>query len=192
MEDVGPELRREWWGLMITGLVSIAFGVVCLVWPGLTVAVFALLAAIWLLVLGIIDIVNGIRGLTERFSKILQIILGVAEVGVAVYLLDHASKGLAVSLVALLIGLSFIARGIVGIFLAFDRESGPSARWLSAIGGALAIVVAVIVLRYPVQGTLAFVWVVGLFALIVGAMEIALGFIAKDAANEISPKKRGR
>lgn len=190
MHDVGEELRREWWGLLIVGLVSIAFGIVSLAWPGLTVAVFALLFAALLLAYGIVDIINGIRGIGERFSKILQVILGVAEIGIAVYLLDHASKGLAVSLIALLIGLSFIARGIIGIFLAFDRDSGSGARWMSALGGALAIIVAVIVLRYPVQGTLAFVWLVGLFAIVVGAMEIALGFSAKEAANEVDSKNR--
>jgi uncharacterized membrane protein HdeD (DUF308 family) len=159
-------------------------------WPGLTVAVFALLFAILLLVFGVIDIVNGVRGMGQKFSKILQVILGVAEVGVAVYLLDHASKGLAVSLVALLVGLSFIVRGVIGVFLAFDRESSTTVRWLSALSGIFAIIVALIVIRYPVQGTLAFVWVVGLYAFVVGAFEIALGFMAKEEAEKLQSKKK--
>jgi uncharacterized membrane protein HdeD (DUF308 family) len=188
MHDVGDELRQEWWGLITTGLVSIAFGLVALVWPGLTVAVFALLIAILILVFGIVDIVNGIRGLKERFSKFLQIILGIVQVAVAVYLLDHASKGIALALVSLVIALTFIARGIVGLFLAFDRESDTMSRWLSAVTAVLGIIVAILILRYPVQGTLAYVWLVGLFALVSGAFDLALGFQAKDS--KPAPKKR--
>jgi uncharacterized membrane protein HdeD (DUF308 family) len=49
----------------------------------------------------------------------------------------------------------------------------------------LAIVAGIILVREPVSGGVAFVWVLGLYALIVGPMLIALAFDAKRAAEEL-------
>jgi uncharacterized membrane protein HdeD (DUF308 family) len=107
-------------------------------------------------------------------------ILGLLEVGVSVYLLRNVGSGLAIATLALLIAISFITRGVIAIVLAFSSEISSGVRWFNAIMGGLSILAGMVVIWYPGASTLAWVWVLGFFAIVSGAMEIALGFIAKD------------
>lgn len=174
--------KRAWWTLVVGGIISVLFGFVAIIWPGITVGVLALLLAVYIGVDGVINIVRSVRKFgSSFFSGLLRLVLGLLEVGVSVYLLRHVGSGLAIATLALVIAISFIARGIVGIVLAFDSESSDGVRWFNAIIGALAILAGLVVVWYPGAATVAWVWVVGFFALVAGSMEIALGFMAKDA-----------
>lgn len=177
--------KQAWWTLVVGGIVSVIFGFVAIIWPGLTVGVLALLLAVYIGVAGVVNVVRSVKKLESNlFSGLLRMLLGLLEVGVSVYLLRNFGSGLAIATLALVIAIAFIARGVVGVVLAFDSKASNGVRWFNAIVGALAIVAGLVVVWYPGAATLAWVWVVGFFALVTGAIEIALGFIAKDA-----PKK---
>lgn len=172
--------KKTWWTLIIGGLVSVVFGFVAVIWPGITVGVLALLLAVFLGVVGVLDIVRSLHKFKSGFlGGLLTMLLGFLEVGVAMYLLHNRGSGIAVATLGLLVGISFIVRGVLGAVLAFDSQSSTGTRWINAILGLLAIVVGMVVVYYPVAGALAWVWVVGLFAIVAGAFEIGFGFMAK-------------
>ncbi|MBP9813177.1 DUF308 domain-containing protein [Candidatus Saccharibacteria bacterium] len=174
--------KNAWWTLVIGGLISVVFGFVAMIWPGITVGVLALLLAVFLGVYGVLDIVRSLKKFKDSFlSGFLTLVLGLLEVGVSVFLLSNVGSGLAIATLALLVAISFIVRGVIGMVLAFDSASSTGTRWLNGGVGALAIIAGLVIVWYPVSGTLAWIWVVGLFAIIGGAFEIALGFMAKEA-----------
>ncbi len=175
--------KKSWWTLVLGGVVSVLFGFVAMIWPGITVGVLALLLAVFLGVVGVLDIVKSFKRFSHSFmSGFISLLLGVLSVGVSVFLLSRVGSGLAIATLALLVAISFIVRGVLGMILAFDAsQSSSGTRWMNGIVGALAIVAGLAIVWYPVKGTLVWVWVVGLFSIIAGAFEIALGFMAKDA-----------
>lgn len=174
--------QRAWWTLVVGGVFSVIFGFVAIIWPGITVGVLALLLAVFIGVYGVLDIVRSVRHLNHAFfSGILRLILGLLEVGVSVFLLSNVGDGFAIATLALVIAISFIVRGVFGVVLAFDSGASDGTRWLNGLMGALAILAGLVVIWYPGEATLVWVWVVGFFALVTGAVEIALGFSAKEA-----------
>lgn len=191
-EDVylfDEDTKSMWWVLVVSGLLSVVFGFVAVIWPDITVGVLALLLAVFIGVNGVIDIVNGIKRLGKNvFQAILTLILGALELGVSMYLLSNIGSGLAIATLALLIALSFIVRGIFLIVLAFADEDYKATRWLNVIMGALAVLAGLVVIWYPGAATLAWVWVIGLFAIVAGAIQIGLGFTAKDAYDKENKK----
>lgn len=174
--------KNLWWALVLGGVLSVIFGFVAIIWPGITVGVLALLMAVFIGITGVLDLVHSIKQFGDNvFKGILQLVLGLLEVGVSVYLLSNVGTGLAVATLVLVIALSFIIRGILGIVMAFADPDYKATRWLNVAMSALAILAGLVIVWYPVSATLAWVWVIGLFAIISGAMQIALGFTAKDA-----------
>lgn len=177
--------KKVWWTLVVGGVVSVIFGFVAMIWPGVTVGVLALLLAVFLGVYGVLDIIRSFKKFKDSFlSGLLTLVLGFLEVGVAVFLLRHVGTGLAVGTLALLVAISFVVRGIIGVVLAFDSAASAGTRWLNAAIGALAIVAGLVIAWYPQAGLTAWIWVVGMFAIIAGSLEIAVGFMAKDALED--------
>ncbi|MEZ6331098.1 MAG: DUF308 domain-containing protein [Candidatus Saccharimonadales bacterium] len=173
--------KNMWWVLVLTGLLSVIFGFVAIIWPGITIGVLALLLAVYIGITGIADIVSGIRKFsTGFFAAALTLLVGLLFLGVSVYLLSNIGSGLAVMTLVLLIALSFIVRGVVAIVVAFADPDYRATRWLNVVVGSLSVLAGLVVAWYPSAATLAWVWVIGFFALVSGAMQIGLGFTAKD------------
>jgi uncharacterized membrane protein HdeD (DUF308 family) len=176
--------KDTWWTLVVGGVLTVIFGFVAVIWPGITVGVLALLFAVLLGVLGVIDIVRSVRAFKTGFlNGAMRAVLGVLELGVSIFLLNRVGTGIAVATLGLVIALSLIVRGVVGVVLAFDKEASSGVRWLDGLVGGAAIIAGLVIVWYPVKGAIAWVWVLGLFALVAGAIEIATGFMARDALN---------
>ena len=107
---------------------------------------------------------------------IVAILFGLAAV-LGVYLIRHA--GIAFAAIVLVVGLVLIARGIVDIFSAIFEEEAATSKTILVITGVLSVIVGVALLMQPVSAGVAFVWILGLYALITGPMLIALAYDIK-------------
>lgn len=162
-------------GLVVTqGVLAILFGIAALFWPGVTVAIFAMLFGIFVLVWGISLLIQSLMSVETVSLWWLELIFSVAVLGLGVFLVRNPDVTL--RWLVLLIGFTFIIRGIVDLVQAFfSRERAVTDnRWFYAISALLGVVAGVIILAYPTAGGLAFVWVVGLYAIIYGAVLIVL------------------
>ena len=60
------ELARNWWVLLIRGILAILFGIGAFVWPGITIAVLVLMFGAYALVDGIFAIIAGFSARGEH------------------------------------------------------------------------------------------------------------------------------
>jgi uncharacterized membrane protein HdeD (DUF308 family) len=165
---------------IIRGVVAILFGIMALVWPGLTVLTFTTILVLWLLVSGVINLVHGFSSIKAGgWGWLLKLLVAAVQLGVGAYLIQRPALSV-LTLVALL-AIAFIVDGVVAVVAPFLDSDSPASnhKFVSVIYGVLAVLAGIIIWRYPVSGTLAFVWVVGLFALISGPMWIVFGVGAK-------------
>ncbi|RIK43843.1 MAG: hypothetical protein DCC55_04665 [Chloroflexi bacterium] len=58
-------LARNWWLLLIRGVLAVIFGILALVWPGITLAVLVLLFGAYALVDGIFERVKPEKQTTD-------------------------------------------------------------------------------------------------------------------------------
>ena len=168
-----------WWVLVVQGIATVLFGIVALAWPGLTLTVLVYLFGAFILVVGISDLISGVLRISRGgWGWFVQILLGLLGVGVGVYMLRHPLATFAT--VILLFGLVLIARGLVDIVMAFlGGANRPSSRVLTGLGGLFSIIIGVLILNQPVAGGVAFVWLIGLYAIIAGVLLFALGLDTK-------------
>lgn len=168
-----------WWLLLVQGVVAVFFGIVSIFWPGLTLTALVYLFSAFVLAWGIVEIIHGFLGIGRGHSWWLTLVFGIAGLGAGIYLVRHPHVSF--TALILIIGLLLIGRGIldiVGIFL--ERHSAAN-KALSAIIGVAAVGAGIIILFQPVSGGVAFVWILGLYAFIYGALTIALGIQAREA-----------
>jgi uncharacterized membrane protein HdeD (DUF308 family) len=170
MDAVAVKTSNTSWVLIAEGVALTLLGLFTIAWPGLSVATFTFIFALYALIAGIVNVIGGIVGIGRGWAAIGQILLGILFVVVGSYIFNH--PGIAALTLVIFVGFTFVLRGIFEIVATF---SGGGNKALGIISGVLGIVVGLILLRYPVGGGLAYVWVLGIYALVSGPMMIALG-----------------
>jgi uncharacterized membrane protein HdeD (DUF308 family) len=169
-----------WWVQIVRGISAIAFGILVLAWPQATLGVIATLFASLFAVYGIMDIIQGVQGISRNFSSILRILLGALEIGVVIYLFQNAGSGLTLALMGLLMAVNFIVMAMVMVGSAFMTDMSTGYRWATAIAGALTLFVGITMARAPVVSLASVIYVLGIFGLFVGPVEIASGLVLKS------------
>lgn len=166
IEQAGYELT----GLMMArGAITIIFGIIALVWPGISLVSLAVITAIWLFLSGVTGAISSIFMRDNYEHWFLRLLVSVVQFGVGAYLVQRPD--ITVATFVLILSISFIVEGVIDMAMAFSDEAVDSGtRTIGIITGLLTIGGGVIIWRYPVSGTLAFVWVLGLLALIKGTM----------------------
>jgi uncharacterized membrane protein HdeD (DUF308 family) len=177
------------WGIRVTeGVVAVLFGIAAVFWPGLTIVTLLYLFAAFILASGLIHLFTGIFHFGQGVGVwFLRVLLAFVEIGIGVYLLRHPHVTFAAFI--LLVGFAFIIRGVFEIVAGFVDDLSAGGRTALILVGALGLLAGIIVLFQPVAGGVAFVWVLGLYALIAGVMTIASAVSDHNATRKLATKK---
>jgi|RhiMetdeSRZDD1v2_1073273.scaffolds.fasta_scaffold911653_2 uncharacterized membrane protein HdeD (DUF308 family) len=170
------QLTKMRWALGLNGLLSIALGVVILVWPG--ISLFALT-----IVFGAYALASGVVGLFYAFTAeadgergwlILSGLLGIA-VGIVVLVWPS------ISALALLyvIGAYAVALGIIAVVGAFwlPIDGGDTA--LMILSGLVSILFGIVIFARPGDGALVTLALIAAFALVTGITELVVAIGGK-------------
>ncbi len=166
------QLARNWWMPAVRGIIAIIFGVIALFWPIATLFALVLLFGAYALLDGIALLVLAfsIRR-TDRWWLALEGI-----VGIVAGLLTFVYPQITALVLIYLIAFWAITTGILEIVAAIRLRRVIEHLWLATIDGTLSIVLGVIFLFVPAAGALAWVWLLGVYALLAGVALLALAF----------------
>ncbi len=163
-------LISKWWVVALRGLLGIVFGVVALVYPGVTMLSLALVFGAYAIVDGLFAIGSAVgHGGREAVWYVLEGLIGIA-VGVATFFYPTITAQALVYMVGLWAILTGIFEVIAGFELPFEKD------WLLAVAGALSILFGVLMFVNPLSGGIAIVWLIGIYALVFGIALLVFGF----------------
>lgn len=182
MRDAVAFYKTNWWLYLVQGIVTLIFGIAAVFEPTQVLAVLGFYFGLFLVFGGLVDTVLGISSAGKRNGWWLVLLLGILQLGIGVYLFRRPGLSLATFIVYVAVAL--LIRGIAALVEAFDKNLDSSNKALYAIGGVAGILASLVVWKYPVQGTMAFVWVLGLYALVTGPILIAFAFKAKNGLKD--------
>jgi len=171
-------LADNWWLLLLRGIAAIAFGVLSFVWPGLTLMTLTLLWGAYALTDGVIAIgaafnaAGGDAG--PGWWLGLSGIAGILAGSVAFYCTGTTTLAL-----LMVLAVWAIVIGVLQIWGAITPRKVVEGEWLLILNGLLSIAFGVIAMAQPATGALAFVWMIGWFAVVFGCLYIALAFRLK-------------
>jgi uncharacterized membrane protein HdeD (DUF308 family) len=166
-------LARNWWLLLLRGVISIAFGIVALFWPGATLLSLVFLWGAYAVVDGVFSLWAAITGsVGEKTSRWWLALLGVVSIAAGVIAWVWPAKTALVLLI--LIAMWAIVTGMMQIWGAIKLRKEIEGEWLLGLSGSLAILLGIVLLLQPAAGALTVVWVLGGFAIVMGFANIGL------------------
>jgi uncharacterized membrane protein HdeD (DUF308 family) len=171
-------MRDHWWTFVLRGLVAIIFGVTAIFLPGLTIAVLVLLFGAFAFVEGLFAVIGALRGRHRDWGW--HLVDGL--IGIAIGIVTAFWPGLTALGLLYAIAAWAILTGLVRIAIAIRLRDLPGHPWFLGILGFVSVAVGIALLVAPVAGALAIVWLIGLNAIIVGALFLGLGFRVRTAS----------
>lgn len=171
-----------WWLFTLQGAVTLIFGLVALFWPELTLVGLVGIFALFIVVYGLVDLISAFIRMKSDSGWWLSLAAGIAALIIGVYLISNLE--VAYLTFAILVGLFFVIRGILDIVVASVVEEGED-RLLWIFAGIIALIAGIVVWIFPFVGTVTFVWVLGLYAIVRGAVDVALAVRVRKVAHDI-------
>jgi uncharacterized membrane protein HdeD (DUF308 family) len=166
-------IAKNWWSLVLRGVAAILFGLISFVWPGITLGALVLLFGAYALIDGIVSIAGAVRASKahERWGALL--IEGMAGIVAAVITIAWP----AITAIALLyvIAAWALVTGVAEIVAAVRLRKHIAGEWLLGLSGVVSILFGILIMVAPLAGALVIALWVGAYALVFGALLVALG-----------------
>ncbi|WP_437998224.1 DUF308 domain-containing protein [Sorangium sp. So ce185] len=174
-------LGRYWWVIAVRGVVGILIGILFFLWPLPSLATLVLLFGVWALLDGCAALASAIGGRGGGIT----VVEGLFDIGIAL-LTFWRPIITALSLYGLIAAWAIVT-GIFRIIGAVRlRHVIANELWLG-LSGVTSVIFGVLMVALPAAGVLAISWLIGSFAIAVGAMLLALSLHLRRAAGAAAP-----
>lgn len=166
---------RRWWLLGVRGAVSIVFGVLAILWPGMTLLSLAALFAAFTMVGGALWMFAALNNRPEDECWWIVLLLGLVGVAAGTAVVLHPALSMLVLI--LLVGTHAVVSGVLELSMSFHLRKQIRGEWRLEVAATASVLFGLIVLLFP-TGTqaIALAMLTGFHAIATGMLMVALAF----------------
>ncbi|HSD55073.1 MAG TPA: HdeD family acid-resistance protein [Burkholderiales bacterium] len=186
-ERISTVLSRNWWLLLLRGIIAILFGVLTYFQPGISLATLVLLFGAFAFADGVIEVWQAVSARKERENWWVLLLGGLLGIGVGVLTLVHPG----VTALALLfyIAIWAVATGVLEIVAAIRLRKEIEGEWLLGLAGVASVLFGVLLIMRPDAGALAVLWLIATYAIVFGVILVLLAFKARGFARRVEERR---
>jgi uncharacterized membrane protein HdeD (DUF308 family) len=166
-------LTRNWWLLVLRGVLAIFFGLAAFFMPGLAWLSLIVLFGTYAILDGAFAMMSGL--ISSRFSPRWWVFLVEGLVSVAAGAIALIRPDIASIALILIIASWALVTGVLEILAAIRLRKEITNEWMLGFGGFVSIVLGVLLFFQPAAGGLVITLMIGAYALIFGIVLVALG-----------------
>jgi uncharacterized membrane protein HdeD (DUF308 family) len=186
---MASDLARNWWVLLLRGVLGILFGIGAFVWPGATLAALILVFGAYVFVDGIFAVVAGISMRRQLSLWWLVLLEGLA--GIILGLLTFRSPDTTALILLTFIAAWSIITGIFEIASAVRIRTMIANEWLLIVSGVVSIIFGALLIAQPGAGAISIVWLLGAYALLFGILTLMLALRLRGMRDTIGRQATG-
>jgi uncharacterized membrane protein HdeD (DUF308 family) len=187
VDPIGPITRAVWWLVLIRGVCAVVFGVIALLAPVTTFYAIVFVFAAYALIEGVLEIVHAVRVRERdpRWGWLLALGIIAVLAGVVGFLFPAFSGIYYATFVLALIAFYAVLMGIAGFPAAASMTDGGRKvlGYVVAVLTVLAgVVLAIVVIVNPVVAVFSFLWIVGIWAIVIGLTLVVAAISARASS----------
>ncbi len=178
-------LCRNWWVLLLRGLVAIAFGLLAWLQPEISLAVLVLLFGAYSMADGLLSVAMALAGRRQDDNWWLLLIEGLlgAIVGILAFAAPTA-MGLAL---LFCIAAWAILTGFLEVVLAIALRKETTGEWRLALAGVASVLFGAVLMAQPRASAIALLWLIALYAVLFGLLLVLLAFKVRGLGKLLAP-----
>jgi len=178
---------RYWWSFIARAVVSILFGLILLVWAGLSLDLLVFSFGIFALLQGIL---SGIPGLSKLGGRIYFLLIE-GVIGILAGVLTFLGPGIgrmlwpevATMTLLVIIALWSLLTGVTELIGSFRLSGETKEKWLIALSGLVCLLFGLILLFHSEAGATGNASLIGLLGIIYGLPWLFLGLRFRKASS---------
>lgn len=167
--------NMPWWSFVVGGLALLVFGILAIVWPGITISVLVIMFGAIALVDGVFTAAGAVASRENQALRWFLLVSGVVSIIIGALILIW--PGITAKVVLYVIAAFAVIAGVTKILAAtFWPQERRTDRLALILSGLVSLTFGVLIFAWPAAGALAIVWLIGLWAIIFGVGAMILGF----------------
>jgi uncharacterized membrane protein HdeD (DUF308 family) len=167
------ELARNWWVIVLRGVIAILLGLAAFLWPGLTWLALVFVFGIYAIADGLLSVITGVRRSKNESRWWVFLLEGLVSIIVGVIAI--LQPGFTALVLLLLIAAWAIVTGVLEIVAAIRLRREISNEWWLVLGGIASVIFGILLVFQPAAGSLALIWILGAYEILFGIFFIFLG-----------------
>ncbi|AKH83345.1 hypothetical protein AA958_15240 [Streptomyces sp. CNQ-509] len=179
---LGILARGAWQAVLLAGVAALVLGALTLAWPGETLRVVGILFGLYLLVIGVMQLVAAFGTHASTALRVMAFISG--ALCILLGLLCFRSALQSVLLLALWIGIGWLFRGITQAVAAGSDEAMPARGWQIGLG-VISALAGIVLIASPLTSIAILTYLAGVWLLAVGVIEIATAVRIRHRAKQL-------
>lgn len=174
-------LAQNWWVVLLRGMLGIAFGLIAIMMPGVTLLSLVLVFCAYMLADGVLAIIMAVREARHGQRWLTLAVEGLLRIGVAV--LAYAWPILTIVTFVFIVAIWSIISGGMMVAASFKLHETYGRIWLG-VGGVLSALFGILLIASPPIGALILTLWIGIYATIFGAAMVMLAFRLRQHRND--------
>jgi uncharacterized membrane protein HdeD (DUF308 family) len=170
-------LAHNWWLFLLRGLAAIVFGVLSVIWPGISLVTLILLFGAYALVDGVFALAAAIVGRGNAELRWWLVLVGLLGIGIGVT--TFLWPGLTALTLLYFIAGWIVATGLLQIIGAIELRKTIENEWWLILDGALSVLFGILLFIMPGAGAVALIWLIAVFAIAFGILMVGFAFKVK-------------
>jgi len=176
----------DWRLVALRAFAALVFGVLTLIWPGITLWTLVVLFGAYVLVDGLFELADVVRSTPEtRSHRAWHIFDGL--LGVAAGIVTFVWPGITALALLFLIGIWAVLAGAVRLWMSIEARRVLPYPWLVGLSGVLSIVFGVALMITPGTGALVITWLIGWYAVVFAVALFALAWYLRGIERASGP-----
>ena len=175
-------LRSSSTSLILLGVLAIIVGIIAIAWPKVTIYALVILFAVYAFIAAALQ---AMRAFSSRTAGPVLGHLLLALIDVAAGVIALVWPGPTALVLVLIVGIWALIGGYFEIFAAFGSGDTAGTRALFIVSGLMSIAFGVVLFARPNVGAVTLALLFGLFTLIYGFSEIAMGIELRRAGKAV-------
>jgi uncharacterized membrane protein HdeD (DUF308 family) len=172
---VSTQLEKMWGWYLAGGIIAMIFGFFVISYRHASVYAIVYLASGFFIVGGLFELIGGLRAARQRWPLIVFGLIWIGA-GIVGFVWPHIT----IYIVAILVGWGFLVLGIFDIVNSIRYHYLPY-WWAYLIRGIIAVALGFLCIRHPGAPLTALVVLIGIGAILFGAVELIGAFSARHA-----------
>ena len=174
-------LARNWWMFLLRGILALVFGVVALFFPQAAFLSLVLVFGAFALVDGIFALISAFTGGAKSENWWWLILEGIFGILIGVLTIIQPAAMAAAWII--IIAAWAIVTGIFEIITAIRLRKEITGEWALILGGVISVLFGLLAVFYPASGAFAVGFMLGVYAIVFGAMFIWLALNLRKFKN---------